>query len=298
MRIAQMATEEPGLETGWTDEPLEILDQESIAPAPARRGRWGMGLSLLVLSLLGTAAILPFSISLMRQVKGNGITPSMVPAIAVISLVIEGAISAVAIAIGFGLGRRTGLGPFMLDGMDGNPGSVHTGEPTDLPRFRAWKSIGLASALGLLLGVGIIGCNYAFQSGMPELATKIEHPPFLESLLGSVGAGIREEVWLRLGLMTLLAWLGTVITRRAPGNSAVIWTANVLSALAFGAIHLPQAAMLIGLNAAVVGFVLIGNGIPGIAFGWLFWRKGLIAAMVSHFMLDVVLKVILPAVTA
>ena len=64
-----------------------------------------------------------------------------------------------------------------------------------------------------------------------------------------------------------------------------------------GAIHLPQAAMLYGLNVPIVAFVLIGNGVPGMAFGWLFWRKGLIAAMVSHLVMDVVMKVIVPLAT-
>jgi hypothetical protein len=291
-----MTTDESGLVADGTDDLVVILDRGSVAPSV----RWGMGSSLFVLSLLGSAAIIPFTISLMRQMKDSVITPSMVPVIVVATMFIEGVMAAVAIVIGLGLGRRTGLGPFLLDGLDGAPMPV-TGSASELtnpPQFRALKAIGLASALGVMLGVLVIGSNYALQSSMPEQATKIVLPPFWECLLASFGAAIREEVWLRLGLMTLLAWLGAVIARREPGNSAIIWTANVLAALAFGAIHIPQAAMLIGLNAPLVAFVLIGNGVPGIVFGWLFWRKGLVAAMVSHFMLDIVLKVILPALTA
>ena len=50
----------------------------------------------VALSVLGTAAILPFSISLMRQAKDSMITPALVPVIAVVSLLIEGAMSAIA----------------------------------------------------------------------------------------------------------------------------------------------------------------------------------------------------------
>jgi membrane protease YdiL (CAAX protease family) len=140
-----------------------------------------------------------------------------------------------------------------------------------------------------------LGFSYSLAPSMPERETKIVMPPMWECLLASVGAGIREEVSLRLGVMTLFAWLGMVIARCRPGNSTAIWLGNVLSALVFGAIHLPQAAGLFGLNAGIVVFVLLGNGLPGVVFGWLFWRKGLIAAMASHFMFDIVLKVIAPA---
>jgi membrane protease YdiL (CAAX protease family) len=36
------------------------------------------------------------------------------------------------------------------------------------------------------------------------------------------------------------------------------------------------------------------NGIGGVVFGWLFFKKGLEFAMISHFSLDIVLHVFLP----
>ena len=41
-------------------------------------------------------------------------------------------------------------------------------------------------------------------------------------------------------------------------------------------------------------FIFVGNGTPGLVFGWLYWRRGLIAAMLAHFGLDLVLKVLIP----
>jgi membrane protease YdiL (CAAX protease family) len=34
--------------------------------------------------------------------------------------------------------------------------------------------------------------------------------------------------------------------------------------------------------------------VPGLVFGWLYWRRGLVAAMLAHFGLDLVLKVFIP----
>jgi Type II CAAX prenyl endopeptidase Rce1-like len=292
-----MAIEELGPDTVWLDEPAEVADRESAGSPPLPRSRWRLGLILLALSLLGTVAMVPYSITLMRQMKDSVLTPAMEPVVMVVTIFIEGVMSAAAIAIGIGLGRRAGLGPFLLKGFDGGieSGATIAFEGTRPDRSPAWKAIGLASGLGIVLGVIVVAFSYAIDSWMPRMAVKFEHPAPLEGLFASIGAGIREEVWLRLGLMTLLAWLGTVIARRESGSPAIIWAANVLAALGFGAMHLPQAAALIGLNAAIVGFVFVGNGIPGLVFGWLFWRKGLIAAMVCHFVMDVVMKVIYPA---
>jgi hypothetical protein len=35
-------------------------------------------------------------------------------------------------------------------------------------------------------------------------------------------------------------------------------------------------------------------GVGGVVFGWLYWRKGLIAAMVAHFTADLVIEVLAP----
>lgn len=71
----------------------------------------------------------------------------------------------------------------------------------------------------------------------------------------------------------------------------------VLAPLLFGAAHLPQAAALGGvLPASLVAFVLLGNGIGGTVFGWLYWKRGLVAAVTAHVAADIVMYVIAPAV--
>jgi membrane protease YdiL (CAAX protease family) len=76
----------------------------------------------------------------------------------------------------------------------------------------------------------------------------------------------------------------------------VAWLANGVAAALFAAIHLPQASALFGLSGPVSAFVLAGNGLPGLAFGWLYWRRGLPAAMAAHGAADIVMKVVPPLV--
>jgi len=65
-----------------------------------------------------------------------------------------------------------------------------------------------------------------------------------------------------------------------------------MAATLFGALHLPP--LFLGLSVPIVAYTLLGNGIPGIVWGWLYWRRGLVAAMVSHFAADCVSKGVLP----
>jgi membrane protease YdiL (CAAX protease family) len=79
----------------------------------------------------------------------------------------------------------------------------------------------------------------------------------------------------------------------APGAS-VYWAAIVLAALIFGILHLPAVAQTTALTKVVVLRTVMLNALAGIAFGWLFWRRGLEQAMVSHFSADLVLHVAAP----
>jgi membrane protease YdiL (CAAX protease family) len=94
--------------------------------------------------------------------------------------------------------------------------------------------------------------------------------------------------------MTLVAWLITRLTANRLPAPSVVWTANVVAALLFGAMHLPQVQALAALAPSLIAFVLAGNGAVGIACGWLYWRRGIVAAMIAHATVDLVLKVAMP----
>ena len=98
---------------------------------------------------------------------------------------------------------------------------------------------------------------------------------------------------MRLFLMTLLAWLATGFGRRR-AHPAVFWGAIVIAALLFGVGHLPAAANLWSLDEMVVVRTLALNAIAGLAFGWLYWKRGIEMAMLAHFSADIVLHVLAP----
>ena len=51
--------------------------------------------------------------------------------------------------------------------------------------------------------------------------------------------------------------------------------------------------MIIPLTPLVITRAILLNGIGGVVFGWLYWKRGLEAAMIAHFSADIVLHVLL-----
>ena len=96
--------------------------------------------------------------------------------------------------------------------------------------------------------------------------------------------GVTEELLLRFGLMSTLVLVGWFITgRRSEGpGPGVMWTAIVVSAILFGLGHLPALAQAVTLTPVLVARTVLLNAIAGVLFGWLYWRRSLEAAMVSH----------------
>lgn len=156
-------------------------------------------------------------------------------------------------------------------------------------------SVMLALFLGIVCGVFIVISDKAFYSLLPVGVRDIELPGSLPGLLAALGAGINEEIWFRLGVLTSLMALGSWLLKIEHSSTALFWSANTAAAILFGAAHLPQFALMAdGLPFNVIGVVLLQNGLVGLIFGWLYWRQGLLAAMLAHFTADIVIHVIIP----
>ena len=104
-------------------------------------------------------------------------------------------------------------------------------------------------------------------------------------LLGRIlMGGVAEEVMFRWGVMSVLAWLtiGVIGMSEGPG----MWVAIVVAGLLFGLSHLPSVvAVGVKLTKPIVGMAVALNMVAALAFGWLFWQYGLLAAIVAHALL-------------
>lgn len=251
--------------------------------------KWKLFLVLLILSIFGVIAIIPYSLTLQGGLPQNLPVPLYVLLTA--QIVQNVVIFAAAIFAGLFLARKVGLTIPILEGwFEGRDVKVYL------------KSIlGISIGLGILAGVLIVGLDYIFAlTGITvnmASATQIT-PPAWQGFLASFYGGINEEIALRLFLMTLLVWIFFKIKRTAGGKPTKIgmWLAILLAAIIFGAGHLPAVAAITTLTPILIARIIILNAIGGVIFGWLYWKKGLESAMVAHFSADVILHVIAPSI--
>ena len=173
---------------------------------------------LLAVALLGTLAILPFSYTLMKQMD-LPIPAIVVPIALAVTVLIELLLSAAMIALGLGLGRRLDMA-WMFE-----PAST-TIQPSTARRL--WIRYAQPLLIGMALGaILVVVLRYVEISGAnPKQA--ISMPDAWEGLLASIGAGIREEIWLRLGLLTFFAWLGFKVFGQATDQTEKIQRADLL----------------------------------------------------------------------
>ncbi|OAI44344.1 hypothetical protein AYO42_00935 [Rhizomicrobium sp. SCGC AG-212-E05] len=156
-----------------------------------------------------------------------------------------------------------------------------------------------AILVGLIIGVVVCLLDLAGSSlGAPSLLA--DHPPIWMGFLASFYGAINEEIFLRLGVLTLIALLIRAIGRVAGGwreqlPATAFWLANATAAVLFGLGHLPGNIALYGFSAVLLFQTLMLNGLVGITAGVLFRKYGLEAAMIMHFSCDLILHVVAPA---
>ncbi|MGB9979744.1 CPBP family intramembrane glutamic endopeptidase [Methanobacterium sp.] len=246
---------------------------------------WKLFIILLIASIFGVITIIPYSLTLQGALLQN------LPPLYVIitSTIIQNAvIFAIPIFIGLNLAKKVGLGIPILEGWF---------EGREVKSYL--KSIlGISIGLGLIAGALIVGLDYLFSfAGVTINVTQASiNPPAWQGFLASFYGGINEEIMLRLFLMTLIAWIIFKIKKTKEGNpkNAGMWLAIILAAIIFGIGHLPTVMSLTTLTPLVIVRTIVLNAVGGIIFGWLYWKRGLESAMISHFSADIVLHVIVP----
>jgi membrane protease YdiL (CAAX protease family) len=162
-----------------------------------------------------------------------------------------------------------------------------------------WQSLLVRPMLfGLALGVALVIGDRLFA--LLGSTRGFPHPAFPLSVLASGAAGIGEEIMFRGFVMGAWAWIFDFVLRRWNGRQAALWISNGLAALAFSALHLPTAMILLNVTspaaipAPFLAELFVLNGLMGLVAGELRMRDGLVVAMGLHFWADVVWHVVWP----
>lgn len=255
---------------------------------------WKVFWVLWIASIVSTLLVLPYVVEfLLSQIDLTQVGIPM-PVILMLQVVQAGILFAIAIFGGLFFAGRVGLGAPILE-------AKLRGERV-ADKVRAILPICIVS--GILSTLILLALEFwYFQPAMAKeavaTATALNlhtgQPAAWKGLLASFYGGIAEETLLRLFLMSLLVWLGSFLSKTAEGKPAngVFWIANILAAVLFGFAHLPAVSLIVNITPLVIVRTVVLNGLLGILFGWLYWKRGLESAMISHFSADLVLHVLL-----
>lgn len=255
---------------------------------------WKIFFILWGAAVFGVIAILPYTLELQSGILQDLDLPISLPLLITLQIAQSAVLFGVLIALGLFFANRIGLGLPILE-------ARLRGESV-ADKIRAILPVSII--VGVVASLLIIGLELAFfqpalvheiGDSADALNLQTGQPAAWKGFLASFYGGIVEEVLLRLFVMSLFAWIGSFISKTTEGkpSSAVFWTANILAAVLFGLGHLPATATLLPLTPLVITRAIVLNGLAGIGFGWLYWKRGLESAMVAHFSADIVLHVLL-----
>ena len=204
--------------------------------------------------------------------------------IKLLSVVQTGILLSIAIFIGIQLARRVGLSAPAAEAFARSDSFISALKPQVLPGLIA----------GFIAGVAILSSWLLFRPILPPVfvmrAEKLNSSmPLLTRLLYG---GITEELLLRWGLLTLLVWTAWRIFHRGRGTPRAIYfvSAIVISSVVFGLGHLPLASALeVAFTLPIVAFIVLANSLFGLIAGYLYWQKGLEAAIIAHMSTHIVI---------
>lgn len=246
---------------------------------------WKLFTILLVASVISGFMVIPYIISLQPNLA-EIFTPTLVFAQIAQFLILF----SIAIYFGLKLGSKVELGaPILVAALRGEKFGNKLKEILK-------PSIGWGVCSALL----IIVLSFFWQSLSLSFLQTESSISIWRLILVPFYGGIAEEILLRLFLMTLLVWIFSKFSKGKNNQPSTIfiWLAIFITAIIFGLGHLPMTSSLAIITPLIVVRAILLNGIAGVIFGWLYWKKGLESAMIAHFTADVVLHIVLPIIGA
>jgi len=235
-------------------------------------------LSFLLVDISALIALIPLP-------EGSPAVELPPPALLKLASVLQPAVlTSLAVLVGLLLAGRVGLHAPAAE-------ALAEGIPA-MPKLKPQIIPGVVA--GILSGVAIVLTWVIAKPFFPAqfIARSQEFNSFIPAAVRMLYGGITEELLLRWGVMTLFVWvLWRLFQRDEAAPRGIYFVAGIIaSAALFGIGHLPLASVLAGgLTIPIVIYVVVSNSIFGLVAGFLYWRRGLEAAMIAHMSAHLVL---------
>jgi hypothetical protein len=133
---------------------------------------------------------------------------------------------------------------------------------------------------GLITGFILMILIIISRKVIPAEFSLLDTQP-LPALVRFLYGGITEEIMMRFGLMTFFVWALWKITKTT--HKSIYIVGIILSTVLFAIGHFPYVLSIIpDPSWLIITYVLVGNSVGGVIFGWLYWKKGLESAIIAH----------------
>ncbi|WP_149304951.1 CPBP family intramembrane glutamic endopeptidase [Pareuzebyella sediminis] len=237
-----------------------------------------LGIILILIGMIGIASILTMDIPLPSEVEAILKDKFTAGQIKLLTLINPTILLVILVVIGTILYQKVNLKVPIIEKLIGiRKESIKT---TSILKY------GLVG--GILSGILLSLVSFVFNPIVPA-----EFLELRESLQPTLAArflygGLTEEIVMRFGLMTLIIWLCSKIFKGT--KPFVFWIGIVLSAILFAFGHFPIAYQAVDHpTTGLLAYILIGNSLGGIIFGWLYWKKGLESAFIAHIFAHIIM---------
>ena len=265
---------------------MKNLFASSVIHNKKEKYRWQVAITVLLLFIFGSLINIPFS----REVKRLNIEAGRtdvnlnvsifddLTTIGISSLIL----GVILVFIGLWISSKANLGAPLI-------ARFFSKEPTN--KLISLKAILTSVLIATIVALFLLGL-FELQKEFYPVSNKLPRPSKPFYALVSFSAGISEEIMFRLGLMSLIITVIQFLKKSDIPSNKVIWTGIVITAIFFGLMHLPLSKNFVELTPFTIGVTMIGNLITGSTFGWIFWKRGLLIAIISHIAFDLVFHVI------
>lgn len=246
---------------------------------------WKLFFILLLASVFGTLAILPYIFTIQSNIISEINIP--LPQLILLQILQTTILFAVIIFLGLLSANKVGFKIPVLT-------ALLKGSDFKKPLVSGLR---ISIISGILVAGIIIILDWIFMQAGVTLNSPSDTPELWKRFLAAFYGGISEEVMMRLFLVSVISWilLRLIGNKTIEKSNWVVLSAILFAAIVFGIGHIPVTAIYTEITPLVIARAILLNGIGGIVFGLLYWKKGFEFAVISHFTADILLLVVIPS---
>lgn len=162
--------------------------------------------------------------------------------------------------------------------------------PTEIDRdkYTLKESIPVIIIFAVAFGLMNLTFDVVFQNVLPEFFQPSFSIPTVRQIISNIlYQGIGQEILLRWGIMTTLIYI--ISSRGRDLNRWVYIVGIIFTALLYAFAHNNSFSSETEFNFILLIRTLLLNGLPGISFGWLYYKFHFEAAVLAHVMMNILL---------